>query len=55
VKTLHSVAIGTKLKIEGRIRNLAMFIPAIASTLRGCDVGSMNSTSKTAPVCVTTP
>jgi hypothetical protein len=34
----HVWAIRTKLQIEGRIRDLAMFNLAIDSKLRGCDV-----------------
>lgn len=34
----HVWAIRTKLQIEGRVRNLAMFNLAIDSKLRGCDV-----------------
>src|ERR1700722_17212341 len=34
----HVWSIRTKLEIEGRARDLAMFNPAIDSKLRGCDV-----------------
>jgi hypothetical protein len=34
----HVWSIRTKLQIEGRARDLAMFNPAIDSKLRGCDV-----------------
>ena len=34
----HVWAIRTKLQIEGRVRDLAMFNLAIDSKLRGCDV-----------------
>ena len=34
----HVWAIRTKLKIEGRLRDLAMFNVAIDSKLRGCDI-----------------
>ena len=34
----HVWAIRTKLQVEGRIRELAMFNLAIDSKLRGCDV-----------------
>jgi hypothetical protein len=34
----HIWSIRTKLQIEGRARNLAMFNLAIDSKLRGCDV-----------------
>lgn len=34
----HVWSIRTKLQVEGRIRNLAMFNIAIDSKLRGCDV-----------------
>jgi hypothetical protein len=34
----HVWSIRTKLQIEGRVRNLAMFNLAIDSKLRGCDV-----------------
>ena len=34
----HVSSIRTKLQIEGRIRDLAMFNLAIDSKLRGCDV-----------------
>src|ERR1700722_60015 len=34
----HVWSIRTKLQIEGRVRDLAMFNPAIDSKLRGCDV-----------------
>lgn len=34
----HVWSIRTKLQVEGRIRDLAMFNTAIDSKLRGCDV-----------------
>src|SRR4051794_29760381 len=34
----HVCSVRTKLQIEGRARDLAMFNPAIDSKLRGCDV-----------------
>jgi hypothetical protein len=37
----HVWSIRTKLQIEGRIRDLAMFNLAIDSKLRGCDVVSL--------------
>src|SRR5205809_6257486 len=37
----HVWAIRTKLQIEGRVRDLAMFNLAIDSKLRGCDVVAM--------------
>jgi len=37
----HVWAIRTRLMIEGRIRDLAMFNLAIDSKLRGCDVGGL--------------
>jgi hypothetical protein len=38
----HVWSIRTKLQIEGRTRDLAMFNLAIDSKLRGCDVVAMN-------------
>ena len=37
----HVWAIRTKLKVEGRTRDLAMFNLAIDSKLRGCDVAAL--------------
>src|SRR3954463_4090280 len=37
----HVWAIRTKLQIEGRVRDLAMFNLAIDSKLRGCDVAAI--------------
>jgi hypothetical protein len=37
----HVWSIQTKLQIDGRIRDLAMFNLAIDSKLRGCDVVAM--------------
>src|ERR1700731_2914333 len=37
----HVWSIRTKLQIEGRVRDLAMFNLAIDSKLRGCDVVTM--------------
>jgi hypothetical protein len=37
----HVWSIRTKLQIEGRVRDLAMFNLAIDSRLRGCDVVTM--------------
>ena len=37
----HVCSIRTKLQIEGRARDLAMFNLAIDSKLRGCDVVAM--------------
>jgi hypothetical protein len=34
----HVWAIRTKLRVEGRLRDLAMFNLAIDSKLRGCDI-----------------
>ena len=39
----HVWAIRTKLQIEGRVRDLAMFNLAIDSKLRGCDVVAIRS------------
>ena len=39
----HVWAIRTKLQIEGRVRDLAMFNLAIDSKLRGCDVVATSS------------
>ena len=39
----HVWSIGTKLQIEGRARDLAMFNLAIDSKLRGCDVVASGS------------
>jgi hypothetical protein len=38
LRTKHVWAIRTKLQVEGRTRDLAMFNLAIDSKLRGCDV-----------------
>jgi hypothetical protein len=38
ISSKHVWSIRTKLQIEGRTRDLAMFILAIDSKLRGCDV-----------------
>jgi hypothetical protein len=38
LRTRHVWAIRTKLQVEGRTRDLAMFNLAIDSKLRGCDV-----------------
>ncbi len=38
LRTKHVWAIRTKLQVEGRTRELAMFNLAIDSKLRGCDV-----------------
>jgi hypothetical protein len=38
----HVWSIRTKLQVEGRIRDLAMFNLAIDSKLRGCDVVALN-------------
>ena len=38
LRTKHVWSIRTKLQIEGRARDLAMFNLAIDSKLRGCDV-----------------
>ena len=40
----HVWSIRTKLQIEGRVRDLAMFNLAIDSKLRGCDVWRSKST-----------
>jgi hypothetical protein len=40
LRTKHVWAIRTKLQVEGRTRDLAMFNLAIDSKLRGCDVGA---------------
>jgi hypothetical protein len=37
-RTKHVWSIRTRLQVEGRIRDLAMFNLAIDSKLRGCDV-----------------
>jgi len=39
----HVWSIRTKLQIQGRIRDLAMFNLAIDSKLRGCDVVALKS------------
>ena len=41
LRTKHVWAIRTKLQVEGRTRDLAMFNLAIDSKLRGCDVVSL--------------
>ena len=41
LRTKHVWLIRTKLQVEGRIRDLAMFNLAIDSKLRGCDVVSL--------------
>jgi integrase len=41
LRTRHVWSIRTKLQVEGRIRDLAMFNLAIDSKLRGCDVVSL--------------
>jgi len=38
LRSKHVWSIRTKLQIEGRVRDLAMFNLAIDSKLRGCDV-----------------
>jgi len=46
LRTKHVWAIRTKLQVEGRTRDLAMFNLAIDSKLRGCDVVSPASRSR---------
>ena len=41
LRTKHVWAIRTKLQVQGRTRDLAMFNLAIDSKLRGCDVVSL--------------
>ena len=41
LRTKHVWSIRTKLQLEGRTRDLAMFNLAIYSKLRGCDVVSI--------------
>ena len=41
LRTKHVWSIRTKLQVEGRTRDLAMFNLAIDSKLRGCDVVSL--------------
>ena len=41
LRTKHVWSIRTKLQVEGRSRDLAMFNLAIDSKLRGCDVVSL--------------
>ncbi len=41
LRTKHVWSIRTKLQVEGRTRDLAMFNLAIDSKLRGCDVISL--------------
>src|SRR5437868_9253832 len=41
LRTKHVSSIRTKLQVEGRTRDLAMFNLAIDSKLRGCDVVSL--------------
>ena len=43
LRTRHVWSIRTKLQIEGRTRDLAMFNLAIDSKLRGCDVVSLKA------------
>jgi hypothetical protein len=43
LRTKDVWSIRTKLQVEGRIRDLAMFDLAIDSKLRGCDVVSLTS------------
>jgi hypothetical protein len=42
----HVWSIRTKLQIEGRVRDLAMFNLAIDSKLRGCDVVAKDRTAR---------
>jgi hypothetical protein len=44
----HVWSIRTKLQIEGRVRDLAMFNLAIDSKLRGCDVVAIKVEDRTA-------
>ena len=43
LRTKHVWSIRTKLQVEGRTRDLAMFNLAIDSKLRGCDVVASRS------------